>query len=203
MGDADARSKGMPLPFRVPEVSAMRRPFLPMMLLACSLAVPALAAEPAKQAPTKAHAKAICVNVKDGSKAVQGTNLVVEPGEKIHDAVAVDGDVIVKKGAVVDNDVVSIRGRVILEPGAKVKGDVVSIGGEVRVPAGAHVDGNAAALGGKLHLDKKEDVGGEQVSLSLVFNGDDLVKEFVGKALDEDAGTCHILDDDDDDDKDV
>ncbi|CAM4466893.1 hypothetical protein COEX109129_29280 [Corallococcus exiguus] len=203
MGEAAVRSKGMPLPFRVPEVPAMRRPFLPTLLLACSLALPALAAEPAKK-PAKAPAKTICVNVKDGSKAVQGTNLVIEPGEKIKDAVAVDGDVIVKKGAVVDNDVAAIRGRVILEPGAKVKGDVVSIGGEVRVPAGAHVDGNATALGGKLVLDKKEDVGGEQNSLSLVFNGDDLVKEFIGKALDEDAGKCHILDDDDEDgDKDV
>lgn len=202
MGDAAVRSKGMPLPFRVPEVSAMRRPLLPTLLLACSLAVPALAADPAK-APAKAHAKTVCVNVKDGSKAVQGTNLVIEPGEKIKDAVAVDGDVIVKKGAVVDEDAVAIRGRVILEPGAKVKGDVVTIGGEVRVPAGAHVDGSATALGGKLILDKKEDVGGEQNSLSLVFNGDDLVKEFIGKALDEDSGKCHILDDDDDDDKDA
>ncbi|MFP2897756.1 hypothetical protein [Corallococcus sp. 4LFB] len=191
----------MPLPFRVLEVSAMRRPLLPALVLACSLAVPALAAEPAKK-----PAKTICVNVKDGSKAVQGTNLVIEPGEKVKDAVAVDGDVIVKKGAVVDNDVAAIRGRVILEPGAKVKGDVVSVGGEVRVPAGARVDGSATALGGKLQLDRKEDVGGETVDFSLVFNGDDLVKEFVGKALDEDAGKCHILDDDDeddDDDKDV
>ncbi|NBD11017.1 polymer-forming cytoskeletal protein [Corallococcus sp. Z5C101001] len=176
----------------------MRRPMLPTLLLACSLAVPALAAEPAK-----APAHRICINVKDGSKAVQGTNLVIEPGEKIKDAVAVDGDVIVKKGAVVDNDVAAVRGRVILEPGARVKGDVVSIGGEVRVPAGARVDGDVVALGGKLKLDKKEDVGGEQVNFSLVLNGEDLVKEFIGKALDKDQ-KCHILDDDDDKgDKDV
>lgn len=189
----------MPLPFRVPEVSHMRRLMLPTLLLASSLAVPALAAEPAK-AP-KAPSHRICVSVKDGSKAVQGTNLVIEPGEKIKDAVAVDGDVIVKKGAVVDNDVAAIRGRVILEPGARVKGDVVSIGGEVQVPAGARVDGDVVALGGKLKLDKKEDVGGEQVNFSLVINGDDLVKQFIGKALDEDQ-KCHILDSDDDDDDD-
>ncbi|CAM3273067.1 polymer-forming cytoskeletal protein [Corallococcus sp. ZKHCc1 1396] len=174
----------------------MRRSFLPTLLVACSLAVPALAAEPAK--PPKAPVKRICVNVKDGSKAVQGTNLVVEPGDTLRDAVAVDGDVIVKKGAVVDNDVAAIRGRVILEAGARVKGDVVSLGGEVRVHSGARVDGSATALGGKLKLDKQEDVGGEKVSFSMEFNGEDLVKQLIGKALDEDQ-KCHILDDDDDD----
>jgi NDP-sugar pyrophosphorylase family protein len=169
----------------------MRRSLLPTLLLSCALAVPALAAEPAKTVP-----KRICVNVKDGSKAVQGTNLVVEPGEKIKDAVAVDGDVIVKKGAVVDNDVAAVRGRVVLEPGARVKGDVVAIGGEVRVPSGARVDGNAVALGGKLSVDKKEDVGGDRTDFSLVLNGEDLLKEVIGKALDEDAQRCHILDKD-------
>ncbi|RKH10182.1 hypothetical protein D7V97_14530 [Corallococcus sp. CA053C] len=178
----------------------MRRPLLPTLLLACSLALPALAAEPAK---TPKPAKRICVNVKDGSRSVQGTDLVVEPGEKVKDAVAVDGDVIVKKGAVVDNDVVAVRGRVILEAGARVKGDAVSMGGEVRVPSGARVDGNATALGGKLKVDKPEDVGGERVNFSLEFNGEDLVKKFISKALDEDQ-KCHILDDDDNDaDKDV
>ncbi|RKG91807.1 polymer-forming cytoskeletal protein [Corallococcus terminator] len=173
----------------------MRRPFLPTLVLACSLAVPALAAEPAK--PARAPVKRVCVNVKDGSKAVQGTDLIIEPGEKIKDAVAVDGDVIVKKGAVVDNDVAAVRGRVILEAGARVKGDVVSLGGEVRVPAGARVDGNAVALGGKLKVDKQEDVGGEKVNFSMELNGEDLVKQVIGKALDEDQ-KCHILDDDDD-----
>ena len=172
----------------------MRRPLLPALLLACSLALPALAAEPAK---TPRPVKRICVNVKDGSRSVQGTDLVIEPGEKVKDAVAVDGDVIVKKGAVVSNDVVAIRGRVILEAGARVKGDAVSMGGEVRVPTGARVDGDAMALGGKLKLDRQEDVGGERVNFSLELNGDDLVKELIGKALDEED-TCHILDDEDD-----
>lgn len=172
----------------------MRRPLLPTLLLACSLALPALAAEPAK---TPRPVKRICVNVKDGSRSVQGTDLVIEPGEKVKDAVAVDGNVIVKKGAVVDNDVVAVRGRVVLEAGARVKGDAVALGGDVRVPTGARVDGNATALGGKLKVDKPEDVGGERVNFSLELNGDDLVKELLGKALEDDQ-KCHILDDEDD-----
>jgi NDP-sugar pyrophosphorylase family protein len=171
----------------------MRPHALPALALALTLAVPALAAD---EAPKKA--KVICAtNTRDGSRVVQGTDLVIEPGEKVKDAVAVEGNVIIRKGAVVDEDAVAIRGRVIVEAGALVKGDALSVGGEVRVHGGARVDGDAVALGGKLQVDKEEDVSGDKVNLSFTLGGKDMIRGFIEDALDEDA-RCHILDEDKD-----
>jgi NDP-sugar pyrophosphorylase family protein len=173
----------------------MRLPLIPSLALATTLALPAFAADPAKK---PAGPKVVCMtNGKDGSRAVQGTDLVIEAGEQVKDVVAVDGDVIIRKGAVVE-DAVALRGRVIVEPGAHVKGDAVALGGEVRVQGGGHVDGDAVSLGGRLTVDKPEDVKGDRVGLSLEIGGQDLVRGFIEKALDKDV-RCHILDDNDKD----
>lgn len=171
----------------------MRLSLIPTLALASTFALPALADDAKKPAPP---AKVVCMNnTKDGSRAVQGTDLVIEAGEKVKDAVAVDGDVILRKGAVVE-DVVAMRGRVIVEAGAHVKGSALAFGGEVRVRDGARVDGNAVSFGGKLTVDKTKDVTGDRIGLSLEFGGQDIVRGFIEKALDEDV-RCHILDDDD------
>ena len=171
----------------------MRPHPLTALALALTLSAPVLAADEAPKKP-----KVVCAtNTKDGSRVVQGTDLVIEPGEKVKDAVAVDGNVIVRKGAVVDEDAVAIRGRVIIEAGAQVKGDALSVGGEVRVQGGAHVDGDAVALGGRLNVDKQDDVSGDKVSLSFEFGGKDMIRGIIEDALEEDA-RCHILDEDKD-----
>ncbi|NMO21393.1 hypothetical protein HPC49_37300 [Pyxidicoccus fallax] len=174
----------------------MRLSPLPAFALALALATPALAED---AAPKKSGGpRVVCANnTKDGSRAVQGTDLVIEPGEKVKDAVAVDGNVIIRKGAEVE-DAVAIRGRVIIEPGARVKGDVITLGGEVRVREGARVDGDAVALGGKLKLDKQEAVAGDKVSLSFEIGGRDLVSGIIEDVLDDEM-RCHIVDDEDKD----
>ncbi|AGC45254.1 hypothetical protein MYSTI_03948 [Myxococcus stipitatus DSM 14675] len=184
----------------------MRSPLLPTLALVSSLAFPAFAADDAAKKTSNLKVKVVCAqDSKDGSRAVQGTDLVIEAGDKVKDAVAIDGNVIVRKGASVD-DAVAIHGRVIVEPGALVKGDAVSMGGEVRVQKGARVEGSALALGGKLNVDKDATIEGDKVSLSFEIGGKDLVKGLIEEALDDESG-CHIIDNDEDDsddsDKDV
>ncbi|WP_338866483.1 hypothetical protein [Myxococcus stipitatus] len=184
----------------------MRSPLLPTLALVSTLALPAFAGDDAAKKPGQVKVKVVCAqDSKDGSRAVQGTDLVIEAGDTVKDAVAIDGNVIVRKGANVD-DAVAINGRVIVEPGARVKGDAVSMGGEVRVQKGARVEGSALALGGKLNVDKDATVKGDKFSLSFEIGGKDFVKNLIEEALDEESG-CHIIDrdedEDDSDDKDV
>jgi NDP-sugar pyrophosphorylase family protein len=174
----------------------MRLSPIPALALALTFAGSAFAEDAPAKKPR--DYKVVCAtNSKDGSRAVQGTDLVIEAGDKVKDAVAVEGNVIIRKGAVVE-DAVAIRGRVIVEAGAHVTGDAISLGGEVRIKDGAHVDGDAVALGGQLKLDKDGDVSGDKVSLSFMIGGKDMVRGIIEKALDDDM-RCHILDDEDKD----
>ena len=174
----------------------MRLPPFPALALAFTLAAPAFAEDAPAKKPN--DWRVVCANnTKDGSRAVQGTDLVIEAGEKVKDAVAVEGNVIIRKGAVVE-DAVAIRGRVIVEAGAHVKGDAVSLGGEVRVKDGARIDGDAVALGGRLNLDKEDAVAGDKVSLSFEIGGKDVVRGIIEDVLDKDS-RCHIIDNEDKD----
>ncbi|MCP3100507.1 hypothetical protein LZ198_16685 [Myxococcus sp. K15C18031901] len=175
----------------------MRPSLIPSLALMTTLSFPAFAEDAApKQTATP---KVVCAaHSKDGSRVVQGTDLVIEAGEKVKDVVALEGNIIIRKGAEVE-DAVAIRGRVIVEPGARVKGNVVSLGGEIRVQDGAEVQGDAVALGGKLVVGKEGHVEGDRVSMSFEFGGKDLVRSIIEEALEDEPG-CHILDDDDDQD---
>lgn len=165
----------------------MRSMLAPTLALAGLLSLPALAQEPAKKEPAS---KTRCsVTAKGGSRAVQGENLIIQAGETVKDAVAIDGDVTVRKGAVVD-DVVAIRGKVTIEEGAEVKGDAVSLGGQLILQGKARVNGDAVALGGELRMAEGATVGGDKVDFSLSFNGTNLAQSFIDKAL---AGSdCQI-----------
>jgi NDP-sugar pyrophosphorylase family protein len=165
----------------------MRSMSVPALALASLLALPALAgdSEP-KAAPAKQEAPApkvrCAVHTKDGSRAVQGSDLILKAGEKARDAVAVDGNVVIRKGAVV-GDVVAIRGKVTIEEGAVVSGDVVALGGDLQVQKNARVGGDAVALGGSLQVGEGASVAGDRVNFSLSVNGEDLAKGFLEKAL--------------------
>jgi UDP-3-O-[3-hydroxymyristoyl] glucosamine N-acyltransferase len=146
------------------------------LALAALMAVPAFADD--SEARKSSTPRVVCaVQSKDGSRAVQGTDLVLEAGEKTKDAVAIEGNVIVRKGAAVE-DVVAIRGKVIIEAGAEVTGKVVSIGGGIRLRKNAHVNGDLVALGGTLQLDDGATVGGEKVNFNMAFNGEELIRSF-------------------------
>src|SRR5437868_9572498 len=146
----------------------MRSMFLPTLALTSLLALPALAEDSGKQqAPAKQESSAkqeapahktdagpkiqCSVTSKNGSRAVQGHDLILNSGDKAKDAVAVDGNVVVHKGAVV-NVVIAIRGKVILEEDAEVKGDVVAAGGDLQLKKNSRVRGDAVALGGLLQV---------------------------------------------------
>jgi NDP-sugar pyrophosphorylase family protein len=176
----------------------MRSMFLSTLTLTSLLALPALAEDSGKQ-PTPAPKVRCAVHSKDGSRAVQGQDLILNAGDKTKDAVAVDGNVVVRKGAVVD-DVIAIRGKVIIEEGAEVTGDVVAAGGDLQLKKNARVQGDAVALGGLLQVAEGASVGGDKVTFSLNINGEDLAKSFLQKALEN--SDCHITaggDDDEDD----
>ncbi|MET0404468.1 MAG: hypothetical protein ABW123_18795 [Cystobacter sp.] len=165
---------------------------LAALALGMTLALPALAKDKPQDKPNSW--RVVCAtNTADGSRAVQGTTLIIEAGEKVKDAISVDGDVILRKGAEVE-DAVAIRGRVILEPGARVRGQALALGGDVRVHKGARVEGDATALGGRLVVDAADGVAGEKNSLAIQFGGRELISGFIQDALDEDVG-CRIIDD--------
>jgi NDP-sugar pyrophosphorylase family protein len=182
----------------------MRSMFLPTLALTSLLALPALAEDSGKQqAPahkTDTKTKVRCAVIsKEGSRAVQGQDLILNAGDKAKDAVAVDGNVVVRKGAVVD-DVIAIRGKVIIEEGAEVQGDVVAAGGDLQLRKNARVHGDAVALGGLLQVAEGASIGGDKVTFSLNINGEDLAKSFLQKALEN--SDCHIVAGSDDDDND-
>jgi UDP-3-O-[3-hydroxymyristoyl] glucosamine N-acyltransferase len=188
----------------------MRPLSLPVLALCSILSLPALAEDSGKPQASvpKAAAKEssppkvrCAVHAKDGSRAVQGTNLTINAGEKTQDAVAVDGDVLIRKGAVVE-DVVAVHGKITIEEGAEVKGDAVALGGELRLQKNARVEGDAVALGGSMQLAEGASVGGDKVSFSLSFNGDDLAKSFLEKALKGSDCQITLSDDEDEDDED-
>ncbi|MDY7231052.1 polymer-forming cytoskeletal protein [Hyalangium rubrum] len=158
----------------------MRSMFAPTLALVSLLALPALADDTDKKEP---EPKVRCaIHSKNGSRAVQGSDLIVKAGEKIKDAVAIDGNITIRKGAVVE-DVVVIQGKVTIEEGAEVKGDVIALGGDLVLKGKARVDGDVVALGGSLRMDEDASVGGKQSSLSINLNGKDLARSFVDKAL--------------------
>jgi len=171
----------------------MRPHAIAALAVSMTLAVPALAQDNAAKKPN--NWRMVCAaNSKDGSRAVQGSDLIIEAGEKVKDVVAVEGNVILRKGAEVE-DAIAIQGRVIVEPGARVKGDAVSLGGEIRVHKGAHVEGDAVALGGRLNADSEDSVAGDKVSLSFEIGGKDIVRGIIEDALDKDM-RCRIIDED-------
>jgi NDP-sugar pyrophosphorylase family protein len=191
----------------------MRSMSLSTLALATFLALPALAGDTGKaSAPAPKQAserkgdsapKVRCaVHSKNGSRAVQGQDLVLRAGEKARDAVAVDGNVVIRKGAVVE-DVVAIRGRVTIEEGAEVKGDAVALGGELHLQKNARVKGDAVALGGTLRMDEGASVGGDKVNFTFNFNGEDLAKSFLEKALKNSDCSITVNADDEDEDKDA
>jgi len=69
-----------------------------------------------------------------------GRNLIVKQGMKVHDAVAIGGQVTVE--GEVERNVVAVAGSVFLDSSAVVGGDVISVGGLIEKEEGAEVQGN-------------------------------------------------------------
>lgn len=145
-------------------------PLFPALALLGLLALPGLA-----------HAKdAQCsISVKKDDLVSRGKLLIVEGDQSKRDAVALEGDVVVRAGARV-KDVVALQGNVKVEAGAHIEGKVTALGGDIHVASGATIKGDISALGGKLHVAKDATLSGEKNQLSISINGDDPIQLLMG-----------------------
>ena len=80
----------------------------------------------------------------DQSVVKIGSDVKVEKGEAVKDAVSIGGSVIIR--GTVSGNAVSVGGTVTLRPTAKVLGDAVSVGGNVVREEGAVVSGNIVQI---------------------------------------------------------
>lgn len=129
----------------------------------------------------KSHKGGKCtISVKKGDLVAQGKDLVVEDkGSATRDAVAIDGNVVVRAGTTV-NDVTALRGKVTIEAGARVMGDVSALGGDVYIQKGASVAGDVSAIGGRLQADEGASIAGEKNQLSININGEEFLQKLIG-----------------------
>jgi len=153
--------------------SSLVHSFLAVLLLA----MPALAEDPGGAA---LHDSTCSISVKKGDLVSRGVKLLVEGDQRTHDAVALDGDVVVRAGATV-KDVVAMRGNITVEAGARVLGKVAALGGDVQVAEGAILEGEVSALGGRVHAAPGATLLGEKNELSLQVNGEDPIQLFMGQ----------------------
>jgi hypothetical protein len=159
----------------LPRRKGMSKPFLSALVAASLVAVPVAArAEDGAKKPSTCT-----ISVKKGDLVSQGKTLVVEGKDSVRDAVAIDGDVVVRAGATV-NKVVALRGKVTVEAGARVSGDVSAIGGDVLLQKGATVAGDVTAIGGKIQADEGTTIAGEKNQLSININGEELFGKLIG-----------------------
>jgi NDP-sugar pyrophosphorylase family protein len=140
-----------------------------------TLPVAARAGDDAKKGD-KSHCT---ISVKKGDLVAKGKTLIVEGQGAVRDALAIDGDVVVRAGATV-NKVSALRGKVTVEAGARVSGDVSALGGDVHIKKGATVVGNVNAIGGKVQIDEGATVAGEKNQLTINVNGEELVTKLLG-----------------------
>ena len=132
----------------------MLRPLL--VFLAVVVSAPALAEE-------------CVVTVGPHDRLGRGKTVVVEAGESLENAMALDGDV-------------------ILESGAKVTGTAASFGGQIRVAEGAKVSGSRLQLSDGVQVRSEN---GKDVNLALSIAGQDVSSLLVAKLV-EKARTCRF-----------
>ncbi|HXY08871.1 MAG TPA: hypothetical protein VEI52_13605 [Terriglobales bacterium] len=92
-----------------------------------------------------------------------GRDLVVEPAEKVGDAVCVACSIYVR--GQVAGDAVAVAGRIVLEQGAQVAGDVTAVLGDVRLQSGTQVAGDVVVVAGMVRRDSQSQIAGQVTSL--------------------------------------
>ena len=142
-----------------------------------------LTVPPAALARDGAHVEAdrsgCTLTVKKGDLVAQGKTLVVEGRGEGRNALAIDGDVVVRAGSTV-KDVVALRGKVTIEAGARVLGDVSALGGDVRLEKGASIAGDVNAIGGRIDAAEGTTISGEKSQLTINLNGEELFRGLMG-----------------------
>lgn len=106
-------------------------------------------------------------------------DVVIEAGQVVEDAIALDGTVTIKSGAKVKS-AVSFHGNVIIEDGASVKKSALAIGGTVKVAKGGKVN-NSIEISDKGLKVRGDD--GDDVDLNLIVGGKSLGQRIADEAL--------------------
>lgn len=107
-------------------------------------------------------------------------DVVVEAGQVVENAVALDGTVRLRRGAVVKT-ALAVKGDVVVEDGAEVTETALSLGGAVKVKKGGTVKGSTIQLKeGGLRI--KGD-SGSKVSGDLVVDGESLSTKLLAGIL--------------------
>ena len=156
------------------------RPFaLPVALAAVLL----LAAPVARASECK-------VEVGPNDRVTRGETLVIRSGERVDNAVALHGDLVVEGGAVVEK-VVAVGGSVTLRSGAEVRQEAVALGGDLVVESGARVGKDAVSLGGQVREARGAKIRGSVVGLAFQGGKSSLAREILKAVTDLDE--CSVI----------
>jgi cytoskeletal protein CcmA (bactofilin family) len=93
----------------------------------------------------------------DDRLVTQG-DVVIAPGERVHNVTTTDGDISVRAGAVVTGDVTAQSGDVVIE--GRVGGNVSSLSGDVTLAPTAYVGGSVLASAGDIYRQRGATVEG-------------------------------------------
>lgn len=115
-------------------------------------------------------------------------DVIIEAGQLVEDAIALDGTVIIKSGARVKN-AVSFHGSVLVEDGARVTKTALSIGGTVKAAKGSTVN-SVVEISEKGLRVRGDD--GNDVDLNIVISGKSLGQRIADEALVKMKG-CRIV----------
>ncbi|MFT3835871.1 MAG: hypothetical protein QM723_02605 [Myxococcaceae bacterium] len=116
------------------------------------------------------------LKVEKDDRVARGTDVVVSPGDKVHDAIAIDGNVTIKAGAHVRN-AIAAGGTVTIEDGALVDGDVAVVKGKVKISPKAVVKGSRIELSHSLKVE------GDDIDVHI--NGTNIADKIATVVLDE------------------
>lgn len=94
-----------------------------------------------------------------------GQPVKIARNEAVHKAVSVGNSVTVEGS--VEEEAVAVGGNVVVKKGATIGTDATAIGGDVRVESGAVVEGEAVAVGGKVIVEEGAVVKGDRVSVNI------------------------------------
>lgn len=152
---------------------------LRMNIMSRNLPLFSLVALCAIASPARAEDKVNCTLKADkDDRVAKGQDLEVVEGQRLKDAVVVEGNLIIRRGASVKS-AVALRGSVTVEAGAEVRESVLVIGGTATISPQATVKGRLV-LNDRLELVGDD---GGRVDLSLSINGESVGRRLVKEVL--------------------
>jgi hypothetical protein len=155
-------------------------------LVLALLALPAFAADGGPDSKFKVD----CSLERDRDDlTARGKSLLLEATARAKDVIVVDGNVTVKKGAVVTGTIFVSNGDVVIEAGATVKGAILIAGGKATVAQRSDVKQGIVTLDEGLHVNGGD---GNSLDLNLNLEGQSLGKKIVADIVKEMRG-CKLV----------